>query len=324
MSQGGTDKFDRSSDEALGWVARLRSDRCNESDHQAFALWLAESPLNRRAMDDAQDLWDDLGALRHLPLDEAQRPAANQSRWWAAAAVAASLALAAVLWPLLGSDPEQVLELRTAMGEQLRSELEDGSRLILNTDSRVVVRYDESERQLELLRGEAFFEVAKDPQRPFHVDTGSARVTAIGTAFNVRMDPGQTSVTVAEGVVRVTERGATGNRAPATEVLHANQALTASSAGLRSATAANVAPRLAWQRGELVANGMRIPDLVAELQRYSDIHVLLGDADIATMTVSGVYRTDQPLAALEAASVALDLELVKLNASTVQLLKTAR
>ena len=320
MSRGDTDTYEHDCNQALAWIARLNADDVADADRHAFALWLAEKATHRAAMDSMLELWDDLGSVRHLPFEPASAPAANQSSWWVLAAVAASLVLALLLWPLLDSG-EAPLELQTALGEQRSFELTDTSRLTLNTNSRVLVAYDRDRRYLELSRGEAFFEVASDPKRPFEVDSGSALVTAIGTAFNIRRSAEFASITVTEGVVRVTELGVSGNRIAASEVVRANQRLEASSSGLEPATRVESDREMAWQRGELVAVEMRLPELAAELERYHELRILIADPEVAAMTVSGVFQLDQPEAILEALVLSHGLQIVRLNETTVRLLK---
>jgi transmembrane sensor len=323
MGQRPTNTSAGADEEALAWIARLRADDVDDEDRQAFALWLASDQGNRRAMDIALDLWDDLGSVRYLPL-EVKAEAANHRSWWAAAAVAASLVLAVLLWPVANTDSDSLFY-QTALGERRTVTLEDNSRLTLNTNSRIRVAYQSGQRLLKLLRGEVYFEVASDPRRPFTVDTGSASVTAIGTAFNIRRDADAAEITVTKGVVRVTETGVTGNRAPASAVLHANELLIASTTGLHDAATADTDRRLAWQRGELVARELRLPLLAAELERYHDISILIADADVAAMTVSGVFQLDQPAQdLLQALELSLGLQVKQLDEHTIQLLKRAQ
>ncbi len=320
MRHAGSDTAGKIDDQALAWVARLRSDACQEDDRRAFALWLAQDTRHLIAMDSALELWDDMAAVRHLPLDTTRRPAANQPRWWAAAAVAASLVLAMVLWPSLQESPSERL-LQTAYGEQETFELEDGSSLQLNANSRVSVTYSDDERLLTLSRGEAYFDVVSNPARPFHVDTGNARVTAIGTAFNIKLQDEDTTITVTEGVVRITELGETGNRVPTSEVLHANQQLLASPRGLQPARAVDPAGMLAWQSGELVAEALPLPELARQLERYHGLQIIITDPDVAAMTVSGVFQLDQPGAILDALELSHNLQQVPVGEGGIQLLK---
>ena len=326
MNQQGNDSYEQACDAALGWIARLRSDQSSQEDLQSFALWLNQDSSHHRAMDQMMELWGDLGVVSKLPLDNPSREAANGPRWIAASvALAACLVLAVFLWPQTGSLPEpESTRYQTAMGERSTISLPDDSQVILNTDSSITVTYTEDQRHISLTQGEAWFEVAPNKQRPFHVDAGEARVTAIGTAFNIHLMDNGTDVTVTEGVVRVTELGQTGNRAPATEVLHINQRLFTGIGGWTVATSDDTSRQLAWQQGELVALEMPLPELLQQLQRYHPTRLLIGDPELADLTVSGVFKLDQPEATLKALEVTLDLETRALNQNTIQLLKAGQ
>ena len=322
MNPQGTTNDD-ARDAALGWVARLRSDVASEQDRQAFALWLAEDGRHREAMDQMLDLWEELGVVAVLPeTDQPALPeAANHARWYAgAAAVAASVALAIALWPTLDSAPEP-LRYQTAHGEQRSIALPDTSTVVLNTDSSISVTYTDEQRHIALQRGEAWFQVKPSTQRPFHVDAGEARVTAIGTAFNIYLDGGATDVTVTEGVVQVQELGETGNRAPSTEILRVNQQLRASDDGWKVSPADDPGSILAWQRGELVARELPLPELIRQLERYHATEILIVDPDLAVLTVSGVFDLKRPEAILSALELSLDLQVDRVDAATVRLLK---
>ena len=318
-----TATYDSDCDQALGWITRFRADNVSDQDRQHFALWLAGAPERRRAMDDMLELWDDLGVAEALPFPNlATEPAANQSHWFTAgaAAIAACLVAAIVLWPATTPQP---YSLQTAFGEQQTFDLPDGSRVTLNTDSRMTVTYSEQERRIDLDAGEAFFEVSANKERPFIVDAGAAEATVLGTAFNVYRREDRTTITVTEGVVRVTGHRHGNLQRPASEVLRVDQQIIATSAGLKASATVDTRPLVSWRDWELVANEMRLYDLVKELERYDDRRSLLGDRDVAAMAVSGVFPLDQPDALLQALTRALDLQLVELDQSTWQLLKAA-
>lgn len=308
-------------DTALGWIARLRSDAVSEQDRQAFALWLAEDG-HRDAMDQMLDLWEELGQASRLPTAETALPeAANHKRWYAgAAAVAACVALTAVLWPGLNTSPEPLL-FQTAVGEQRTVALPDDSTVILNTDSSISVNYTDAQRHITLQRGEAWFQVTPNAQRPFQVDAGEARVTAIGTAFNVHLESGATDVTVTEGVVQVLELGEIGNRAPAVETLRVNQQLRATGTAWTVSAAEDLDMALAWQRGELVAREMPLPELLRELERYHTTTILVADPALAVMTVSGVFQLDRAESIISALELSLGARADVLDDGTVRLLK---
>ena len=312
---------DKSTEEALAWVARLRSDRVTLQDKQAFALWLGASPGHRQSMDQALALWDDLGVVRKFAIEHGQlQRAANGKRWLAAAAsIAACLVIAVALWAPFTGKPDDI-QLQTAKGERLEVDLPDGSIAELNTDTSLVVSYSDEQRHVALVRGEAWFKVQTEPGRPFHVDSGDARVTALGTAFNVYRHSGRTGITVTEGVVRVTELGETGTRAPSVEILSESQHLLTGRDGW-SVSTPDMAQSQAWRDGQLIAREMPLPELLAQLMRYESAKIVVTDPAIATLTVSGVFDVDQPEATLSALAVSLGLQIQALDADTVQLLK---
>jgi len=316
-----TDIDDQACEAALGWIARLRSDQASAEDRQAFALWLGQDSAHARVMDEMLELWDDLGVVSRLPeAATLPREAANSSRWLAgSAALAASLVLAMVLWPQLGSNQARI-HYQTAVGEVRSVELADASTVMLNTDSSISVTYTEDQRHINLERGEAWFQVTPNKGRPFHVDAGETRVTVLGTAFNVYRHEDNTDITVSEGVVRVTELGETGNRVPATEVLRVRQQLTTGKGGWKIDSVDDLDRQLAWQRGEVIAREMPLPELIAQLQRYHNTRILLADPDLAVRTVSGVFKVDKPDALLDALAISLDLQVQRIDDSTVQLL----
>jgi transmembrane sensor len=318
------DKQESDRDTALGWIARFRSGSATDQDRQGFALWLSQDVQHKQAMDSMLDMWDDLASVRQLyPRVREATPtsAANHSNWWRAG-VAAALALAVIFWPQTSSDYGTGTLYQTALGEQQSIELNDGSTITLNTNSQALVSYDDDHRRIELVRGEVFFEVAKDPSRPFDVNTGNARVTAIGTAFNISRDDQTSKITVAEGVVRVTELGDTGSRAPATEILHARQQLKATAQGFQAATSADIAQNTAWLRGELIAQDLTLAELVKEIERYHDIHILIADSNIATLTISGVFALKELDPILQALQLSLNLEVIAVDDKTLQLISS--
>ncbi len=322
MNQTFTRQFEQDCDAATGWIARFRSDDASEQDHRDFALWLAADASHRQAMDLMLELWDDLGSVRHLPFEEPLPAAANDTRrqWFAgAAALAAGLIMALIVLPL-GDDQVYFQEFQTAHGERATFTLEDQSRITLNTGSRVEVEFSDSLRQVALLRGEVYFDVEGDAERPFRVDTGNATVTAIGTAFNIYRREDASDITVTEGVVQVTER-ARGGRTPRSATLEANEYLRATERGLGNSRQVDPAPLTAWQQGEMIADEMPLLELTRELARYTETRIVIRDRDVARLTVSGVFNLDHPDSVLQAVERSLQLQVVRLDDSTVQLLK---
>jgi transmembrane sensor len=325
MQESQLDSTESDHDKALGWIARFRSGSASTEDHQEFALWLAQDSRHKQIMDSMLDMWADLAIVQQLYSDipdTTKQPAANHSNWFKGAiGAAACLMFALVLWPV-SQQPITESLYQTALGEQQTVELEDGSTLTLNTNSQVTVSFDEKHRTLKLIKGEAFFKVAKDPERPFEVNAGSAQVTAIGTAFNIYRNNGTSSITVVEGVVKVTELGNTPNRAPQTKILHANQQLKATTTGLHSATKADVSQQIAWQHGELIAQNMPLVELIAQIERYHDTHILVSDPSIATLSVSGVFILSELDPILQALQISLGLQATPVGHNSIALTRS--
>lgn len=188
---------------AAYWAMRLASPACSPSDRTAFEAWRDEKPTHaeayRRVTNALTEVDRHLGhpallALGETVLAETEKP----RRPWlrsAAISVAAALALAVGVATYFEVIVEQRAEpvvsaatYETAVGERSTVTLPDGSTVVLNTASRVELDYTPATRGLTLTAGQALFEVAKDPDRPFVVTAGDRRIVAVGTAFDVRVD----------------------------------------------------------------------------------------------------------------------------------------
>lgn len=215
-----------------------------------------------------------------------------------AAGLVAALALTSawLIWP-------KDAVYRTPVGGLETVPLTDGSILTLNTDSAVALRFTSRERRVQLRRGEVFFEVAKDPARPFVVEAGDRRVVAVGTQFAVRRegDDGDIQVVVTEGTVRMEREGAAPVRAPddrtnpagsGNVLLPAGTIAHASGNGvLLQKTALPAAEEsLSWREGVLVFHDMTLAQAAAEFNRYNTRQIVIDNPKVAEMTVAGSFR----------------------------------
>jgi transmembrane sensor len=184
------------------------------------------------------------------------------------------------------------------MGESRVVILKDKSVIELNTQTEVSVTYSASERQVKLIRGEALFEVAKNPNRPFIVSSGGVVARAVGTKFSVSRLPDGGIVTVAEGRVAVTEEPdpavATTDKTLSIEIAAGQQAIAASHSGAIVTGQVNVDKILAWRDGRLVFDDDRLADVVREFNRYNSTQIVIADPDIAERRIYGVFRTRDP------------------------------
>jgi transmembrane sensor len=209
---------------------------------------------------------------------------------------------------------------RTGVGEQRLLVLQDGSRVRLNTDSELRVRFRSGERRVILARGEGFFEAAHNPARPFVVEADGARVRALGTKFDVRRDAATVRVTLLEGRVQVARAD---QAAGAT--LTPNQQLTVTGRGVGAPVATDANEVSSWTTGRLSFRNEPLDDALAEVNRYAAHKVSLdGPATLGRQPVSGVFNVGDTPAFVAAVSTFFDLEATTASDGSVRLAPKAK
>lgn len=204
---------------------------------------------------------------------------------------------------VLGLWQAQGRRFATQRGELRVVPLEDGSVVTLNTDSRLLVRYSETQRSLRLLKGEALFEVAKDVARPFVVEADGVQVRAVGTSFTVsRLPDRPVQVLVREGIVDV---GRPATAAPSVRVA-ANHRVLAVAAAVEphAVNAAEISRELAWRDGRIAFEGETLAEAARSFERYSDIRIRLDDPAIARETITGLFQANDPVGFSQAVAAA--------------------
>lgn len=291
--------------QAAEWAARLQSRDCSELERAACRRWRAAHPAHEAAFQRAEETWrqcrslgDDPALAEELHRLERQAEAARRpARWRRYAppmlALAAALGVLSLLAPRLrqAAEPPGV-HYATAIGEQRTVALPDGSSVVLDTGTALVVRYSQGARQVALEAGQASFTVARDAARPFRVQAAGGSVTALGTQFLVRLGPAAdaATVTLLEGKVRVEGPQAGAQRqAPAT--LAPGQQLRFDQAGQWATLQVNPEAASAWTRGSVYADDWRLADLLVEMNRYAATPLRLTDPALAELRVTGVFRT---------------------------------
>jgi transmembrane sensor len=148
-----------------------------------------------------------------------------------------------------------------------------------------------TERRVDLLQGEAFFEVAKDTARPFVVGAGDQRVIAVGTQFSVRREEGDAQIVVTEGKVRVESAAAAPSAAP--QVLAAGSIAQASATGtlVQRKTLSQAEELLSWRRGSLVFHDATLAEATAEFNRYNAHKIRIADPRIGELRIAGSFRS---------------------------------
>jgi transmembrane sensor len=277
--------------------------------------------------EDAFDIFADIDVLGDEPAElEALRNEAlayaapsNRRRWGlAGGAIAACLALAvgfttfalkepAADAPVVAAKdgngipvvraPAAHSAYATATGEQRVLVLDDGTRVTMNTGTQIAVNYRADRRIVRLIRGQALFDVAHNPSRPFSVIAADRQVTALGTVFEVRLDRGRLQVTLVRGRVMVAQEAAGGQPTPSPSTfLNPGQQFVVALNAAPSVARVDVEKQLLWRQSLVEFNDVPIAQAVAELNRYSLRPIVIADPRAGTMRISGVFRTGDPAA----------------------------
>jgi transmembrane sensor len=321
-------------EEACGWFVGFRTGTPDEASRRAFFAWLQEAPAHMAAYLDVAEQWQQLGALevsarfpKERVIAEAlgdddnllahplmvERPAPRHRSWLRlsrpigfarAAAVVAVLVAAGALVVWLRAGPTY----STAIGERRAVTLADGSLIQLNAHSEIRLHFTQTEREVDLVRGEALFDDARDP-RPFIVRSGGMLAWAIGTEFDVNRQGAETTVTVVQGRVLVSEtttekslprRGADPLHEDASKMTFApvplsvgEQVAVVPSSPLKP-IAVNVHNVTGWTHGELVFAATPLRDVVEEFNRYQKRPLVITSPSIGALRIDGVFLSTDP------------------------------
>lgn len=235
------------------------------------------------------------------PAGEGAGPSRRRVLQWAAAACVPGTIGAGSLYHILGNRTS------TARGEIRNIALADGSTAVLNTNSSIAVSMRAKRRTVDLLEGEAWFDVAHDPARPFEVRSGELVVRAVGTAFKVRSLPEGTHVVVTEGTVAI-------HRAASVEApirLTAGRQLSFARGTMveASLTGAQVEQQLAWRQGLIILDGQTLDVAVAEFNRYNELKLEVIGGKLASQRVYGTFRARDPEALAKAVTIAIGVRM---------------
>ena len=273
---------------AAQWLARRDAGKWSDAQQRELEAWLAASTAHRVAFLRLESVWNRthrLGALRGPEL----RPAANRRHFaWAVAAGVAAVAVLATGagWHWLGRD---ATDFRTAVGERKPVVLADGTRVVLNTDTRLRSEIGSSGRGARLDQGEAYFEVAHDAAHPFVIDAGDCTVTVLGTKFDVRRDGGTVRVTVVEGKVRVTPRGDAAGDHQVVLVADDSAVATTVSAIVAHRSAVDTAHALTWRSGRLSFDDTTLEAVALEFNRYNARKLVVEGDRAAGIRIGGSF-----------------------------------
>lgn len=312
-------------DQASEWVIHMNEGDASAADIDSFCDWLRRSPVHVREYLRAEAVWAGLefvdpgrqidielllgrgdGIVVEMPQHgyaggvQASQPARWHRPFIAAASFVGALMLGVFIWQSVL--PENY-RYETGLGEQRRLVLDDGSIVDMNTLSEIEVRLTASERLVRLKKGEAYFTVAKESERPFVVESRQAEVRALGTQFNVYNRPGEVLVTVVEGLVAV--RNATRDDREAVQEddrqfalaaveLGAGQQIAVAPSTLGPKLAADTRKSTAWRERRLYFDNQPLSEVVVEFNRYNARRLVIDDPLLARQRIVAVFNADQP------------------------------
>lgn len=293
---------------AADWLQRLDDPALPEADLQAWLQWHGESEQNRKAFEEMQALHRQLRNLsgdfrrelrQRFGHTEAVHPWPWQKVWALAATVLLVVGVAGGAWWLQVSNPSTIAY-ASPPDRHRTIKLADGSALVLGRDSLALVKYTRRVRSLTIERGEAYFQVRHEPDRPFEVQAGAVRVTAVGTAFNVARTSDRVTVTVTEGVVDVVQllspsaaEDSSPRPAPVQHRhLNTGERLVLGDA-LAQADPTQNGAKLAWTNGQLQFVDAPLSQVVRTVSPYARRRVMIDDPRVADLTYSGTVFRDR-------------------------------
>ena len=319
--------------EAAGdWFDVLSSGPANVSQREAFVDWMGQSPVHvaeflrvsalhaelsdsltllpewteeilRKEGASSAPLFEvrggDSEAMTASPRLNEKPPSRNKvlPAWLSAAAI---MLLGIFTYEVRGLD-DRPTTLLTALGEQRVVLLDDGSRLQLNTDSKVRILFDDEVREVALIRGELFVDVEKDHRRPFLVTTDTAIVQATGTQFNVYRDDSATEVVVVEGSVSVQRATSetkfardASDRISSLQLNVGQKTIVAESQELQTSSFVDVSRAIAWTERRLIFDDELVATIANEFNRYNKTKFIVSDPYLANARISGVFDVNDP------------------------------
>lgn len=344
--------------EACAWIAQLESGDLTPADVEAFREWMQRSPRHTAEVRRLARLSAELNILSGLepalreaaehyrPVTRGRSGRAPFSVQFAPRRLGTLLSMAgvlviAVVVLLRGLSPAQFpTELETAIGGYLEQTLADGSTVKLNTDSRIDIAYNEKQRHIFLRRGEAFFDVAHGPERPFVVHANGKIIRAVGTAFAVRLDSADLRVTVTEGRVELRAQppaapnGMPDHAAPPETIpenapppvgamLQAGQRLVLSTREvvpkINTVTEEEIRRSLSWREGLFDFSETPLDQVVREFDRHTPLHIEIADPALRGIEFSGIFPTGNIEILLETLETAYGIEVTYVDSNTVHL-----
>ena len=324
---------DQINKQAAEWFTLMQSADVSAAERLALRDWLSADADHQEAYNQIEAVWESLGDLSGTADAEALRrsvepftdqlseklkalllaPVAMVKSLITAPKYAMGFAIVVAVGVFLvpGTNEPITAHYSTQIGEIKTITLADSSEITLGAMSKISTRISDTGRSVNLISGEAFFNVAKDRQKPFAVSVNNVSIEVVGTQFNVQRIRDDVSVAVLEGIVNVFGSSAGERLTPSLPdvVLTAGQkVIKASDQAFESVTSVLSADLGAWRVGRLIYTDTSVIDVLTDAGRYFDGKIVLQSDDLADVKVSMTLRTDQVSQLPQMLSEALPLE----------------
>lgn len=282
--------------QAADWLAQMQNPEATPDTRDAFEQWRNADIRHALAFEQCRSLWlmtqelkNDAGIQRELDSARARKKSrAHNNRWYLFAAAATFLVISVGVFFQLSPQP---VEYSTGIAEQRLIQLEDGSSALLNTDSVLQVRFTSNKRELLLKKGEAYFTVAKDKQRPFEVAAEKSSVRAVGTEFNVSLLNHKLTLDVTEGVVEFKTKTAADDLL--TRKVKQGEAINFNAGDSKLLIQpANTARISAWKARKIYFSADTLEAAINEYNRYTRKKIVILHNELKHQKISGVFNID--------------------------------
>jgi transmembrane sensor len=287
--------------EAALWLVRLQSESRTEEQVTAFRQWISADQAHAVAFEAVDSTWNVSGGLPR-DLRGAFPPPAVSNRRKVMAGAAAMVAGAGALTFWRSADARTY---QTEVGEQKHVSLDDGTRIFLDTDTRLVVQFNDGLRQTHLRYGRVNFRIASDPIRPFVVNVAEAKVIAAPSNMDVRLDGEKLSVVLIKGSADIIRSSTQ------PEKLQTGERITIDGQGFGHRDRPALASLLAWQTGQAIFEDGLLSDAAAEMNRYSSVKLVIPDPETGKLRVSGIYTVGDNVAFASSVARLLPVKLVQ-------------
>lgn len=298
------------------WILHEKYEQNTAEQTSEAEVWLDKKPERRQEADALDAIWNDdcfTAALKQYETNQqnhqqnSQKSDHKSSTLWYGS-IAASVVLTLGILLFRSGDVSEPVYFNTQKLQTAHQLLDDGSHLDISAASQLLVKYSGAERHIDLVEGEAQFNVSKDPARPFVVETRHATLQALGTVFNVDQRRDSTELTVLEGRVEVAPLQAGNKRV----ILTAGQRALIRANGHGPVETFDLTSYRDWQHNILEADNMPLADIIAELNRYRNTAIGI-HSDIGNLPVSGTFRLDDAEKNLQLITSAYQLTISEKN-----------